>query len=120
MNLIGYGLVLGAGYLLFVNQIVIGVITFVVGGFLANRVSFSFRSAGVVLLVGCIPYGYHNSFTPLVLFLILIGFVLACFNTRRANRDDVVEWGIDIGEIFSSSGSNDSGFGGGSDGGGGD
>lgn len=118
MNLIGYGLVLCAAYFLFVNQIVVGVITFIVGGFLAKRVSFSFRSAGVVLLVATIPYGYHNSFTPLVLFLIFFGFVLACFNTRRTNSDDGVEWGIDIGEIFSSSDSSDSGFGGGGDGGG--
>jgi len=117
MNLIGYGLVLCALYLLFVNQLVIGVITFIVGGFLVKRVSFSLRSVGVVLLVASISYGYHNSFTPLVLFLIFVGFVLACFNTHRTNRDDGVEWGIDIGEIFSSSDSNDSGFGGGGDGG---
>ncbi|WP_370978411.1 hypothetical protein [Agaribacterium sp. ZY112] len=117
MNMIGYGLVVTAGYLLFISQIVIGIFIFVIGGFLANKISFSLRSTGVVLLVGSIPYGYHNSFTPFVLFLIFIGFILACFNTRRARRDDGVEWGIDIGEFFSRSDSNDSGFGGGGDGG---
>jgi hypothetical protein len=118
MNIIGYGLVLCAAYFLFVNHIVIGLFTFVVGGFFAKRVSFSFRSVGVVLLVTSIPYGYHNGFTQLVLFLIFIGFVLACFNTRRTNRNDGVEWGIDIGKILSSSDSGDSGFGSGGDGGG--
>lgn len=107
MKLIGYGLVLFALYLLFVNHVLIGVITFIAGGFLASRISFSLRSLGLIMLIGSISYGYHNNFTPLVLFMIFVGFVLACFNTSRTNRDDV-EWGIDIGELFSNS--NGSGF----------
>ncbi|NRB41971.1 MAG: hypothetical protein HRU20_26440 [Pseudomonadales bacterium] len=70
----------------------------------------SIRSSGVMLLVISIAFAYHNGFTPLVLFLILVGFVLACFNSKRVNGSG--GWGFDI--DFSSIGS------GSSDGGGGD
>lgn len=118
MNLIGYSIVLAAIYLLFIGNIVVGLILFTVGGLLAKKLYASFRSLGVTLLVGSVSYGYHNGYSTFILFLIFLGFVLACFNKRRSGRDDGIEWGIDLGDIISGSDSDYKGFGG--DGGSGD
>lgn len=112
MILLGYGIVLAALYILYSNELFFGGFLFTLGGFLAQKISISVRSAGVLILVIGLFYGYHNSFTPELLVILLIGFVMACFNTRRTSAHS--DWGIDIGW-----GSSD-GDCGGSDGGGGD
>jgi len=60
-------------------------------------------------LIGSISFGHHDDFSVVVLFLILIGFVMACFIDRRADRDHEPSWGIDIEELFSGCDSNDIG-----------
>ena len=116
MNLIGYSIVALALYLLFVGQVFIGVVLFTIGGYVVKKLFISLRSLGVVLLVGSISYGLKNGFTAAVLFIMLVGFVMGCFNRRRTENDYDPGWGIDIGELLSDSDSSDSGFGG--DGGG--
>ena len=111
MYIVGYLLALAGLFLLYDNQLFIGGIVFFVGGFLAKKLFVSIRSSGVMLMTVSIAFGYHNENSPLVLFLVFVGFVLACFNTKRTKDDG---WGFDI--DFSSFGSDSSDSGG--DGGG--
>jgi hypothetical protein len=117
MSIIGHLIALLGLYGLYAGEIVIGSIILFGGGFLASKLFFCLRSSGVMTMVISIAYGYHNEFTPTVLFLIFVGFILACFNTRRGSRGYDNGWGFDF--DFSSSGSG-SDFGGGDCGGGGD
>lgn len=113
MIVVGYLLVLVGLFFLYENELAIGSIVFFVGGFLVKGLFFSFRSAGVMLMVVPIAYGYHYEYDPVVIVLIFVGFVLANFNTKRSSERN--EWGFDI--DLSSFGSDSDG---GSDGGGGD
>lgn len=114
MSIIGHLIAIIGLYCLFLGETAIGSIIVFIGGFLASKLSFSLRSCGVMIMVTLIPYGYHNEYTPTIIFLIFIGFVLACFNTRRTSQTHSDGWGIDL--DFSSLGS-DSDFGdGGGDG----
>ena len=79
---------------------VFGGIIFFLGGFIAGKLFICLRSGGVLTMVVSIAYGYHNEFTPTVLFIIFVGFVFACFNTTRRSDNG---WGIDM--DFSSFGS---------------
>lgn len=119
MSIIGHVIALLGLYGLYAGEIIIGGIIFFVGGLLASKLFFCLRSSGVMTMVISVSYGFHNEFTPTVLFLIFVGFVLACFNTRRSSQGYDNGWGFDF--DFSSSGSG-SDFGGGGDcgGGGGD
>lgn len=114
MNIIGYLISLLGLYSLYQGDLVLGGIIFFVGGFLASKIAICIRSSGVMTLVISTFYGYHNEFSPAVLFILLIGFVLACFNTRRTL--DNTHWGIDF--DFSSLGSDSGSDCGGGDGGG--
>jgi hypothetical protein len=102
MSLVGYILALIGIYGLYNGDLILGGIIFFVGGFFAKKLFFSIRSSGVMTMALSIAYGYHNEYSPTILFLIFIGFVLACFNSKRESRDD--GWGIDF--DFSSLGSN--------------
>jgi len=115
MILIGYLAALFALYVFYVGEVIAGSILFIVGGWLAKKLFFCLRSIGVVTMVVSIAYGFHHGYTPLVLFGVFIGFVFACFNTRRTSKDCGSGWGFDF--DLSSLGS-DSDCGG--DGGGGD
>lgn len=117
MSLIGHLIALAGLYALYTNGIIIGGILFFLGGFLARKLSFCFRSSGVMLMLLSTAYGFHNEYTPTIFFLIFMGFVLACFNTRRSSSNDNGGWGFDI--DLSSSGSGSDSCGGGDSGGGG-
>lgn len=125
MKLIGYLFALMGLFGLYENQLILGGIIFVLGGFIARKVSPSIRSSGLLLMLLSIAYGYHNSFTVLVIFLIFVGFVMACFNSRRTSShsdnggyssDYSGDWGFDI--HFSASNSGCGGDSGGDSGGG--
>ncbi|NRB42674.1 MAG: hypothetical protein HRU20_30100 [Pseudomonadales bacterium] len=115
MVIVGYILALAGLFLLYENQLVIGAVIFFVGGFLAEKLYLSIRSAGVMILAVSIAWAYQNELSGIILFLILVGFVLACFNSKRTNGS--AGWGFDIDFTSIGSGSND---GGGGDCGGGD
>jgi len=115
IQIIGYLFSLAGIYALYSGDLIIGGIAFAVGGFIATKLFICLRSAGVVLLVVSISYGYHFAYTAEVLFLIALGFLLACMNIKHASRHYDNGWGIDI-QLFSG----DSGSGGGSDFGGSD
>lgn len=117
MNVIGHLIALLGLYILYTGALIFGGVVFFLGGFIARKLFITLRSSGVLTMVVSIAYGYHNEFTPTVLFIVFMGFVLACFNTRRASRRTEDGWGIDFN--FSSSGSN-ADAGGGDCGGGGD
>lgn len=117
MSIIGYSITLLSLYTLYVGEVFFGLVVFIVGGFLAKKLFMCLRSLGVVMMLGCTAFGFHNAYTPMVLFLIFIGFIFACFNTKRTSQHDGNGgWGIDF-DAFSSG--SDSG-GGGDCGGGGD
>ena len=116
MSIIGHLIALLGLYVLYIGAIIWGSILFSLGGIVAHKLYVSLRSSGFVNMVISIAYGYHNEFTPLVLFLIFVGFVLACFTTKRASRDSGDGWGINL--DLSSGSSSDGG--GGDCGGGGD
>lgn len=111
---LGYMLAATGLYGFYIGDIVLATLLFSLGGLLAKKLYISIRSIGVVTMLSAIAYGYHTAYTPTVYFIIFIGFVMACFTTRRSSRDGG-EWGIDF-DFSSGSGSD---FGGG-DGGGGD
>ena len=113
MNILGYLLALAGLFLLYENQLIIGGLVFFAGGFIAKKLFISIRSSGVMLMTISIAFGYHNEFSGLVIFLILVGFIMACFNSKRTRDSD--GWGFDIDFSSIGSGSND---GGGFDGGG--
>ena len=113
MIIVGYLVVFVGLLFLYEKELVIGGVVFFIGGFLAKRLFVSIRSAGVMLMVVPIAYGYHYEYDPILIVLIFIGFVLASFNTKRTSERN--EWGFDI--DLSSFGS-DSGGDSGSDGGG--
>lgn len=117
MSIIGHLIALIGLYALYTGAIIFGGVLFFLGGFIAGKLFICLRSGGVLTMVVSIAYGYHNEFTPTVLFIIFVGFVLACFNTKRTSRRSDDGWGIDI--DFASFGSS-SGSGGGDCGGGGD
>ena len=85
---------------LYAGAMVFGGIIFFLGGFIAGKLFICLRSGGVLTMVVSIAYGYHNEFTPTVLFIIFVGFVFACFDTKRRSDNG---WGIDM--DFSSFGS---------------
>jgi len=116
MNIIGHLIALTGLYILYAGEIVFGGILFFFGGFLAKKLFFSLRSAGVMTMVIAIAHGFHHGFTPIILLIAFVGFVLACFNTRRSNQRSDGGWGFDI--EFSDFGSGSDG--GGDCGGGGD
>ena len=110
MTIMSYLIALAGLFLLYDNQLIVGGLLFFVGGFFAKKLFISIRSSGVMLLTVSIAFGFHNYYSPIVLFLMLTGFIMACFSTKRTRGDD--GWGFDI--DFSSTGS------GSCDGGGGD
>lgn len=120
MYIVGYFLALVGLFLLYENQLALGGLLFFAGGFIAQKLFISIRSSGVVLMAVSIAFGFHNEYSPWVLFLIFVGFVLACFNTSTTtNRSSGSDgWGFDI--DFSSMGSDSGDCGGGDGGGGGD
>ncbi len=125
MNIVWYLMALLGLYGLYAGKLLLGSIAFCVGGLLAGKLFPSLRSSGVVLLAVSTAYGYHNAYTPLVFFLIFVGFVLACFHPSGTAGHYDAGWGFDI--DFSDSGSgagcgSDSGSDGcgGGDGGGGE
>lgn len=128
LNLIvvlGYLLVAAGLYGFYIGEIVLAALLFSFGGFLAKKLFISIRSTGVITMVTAIAYGFHHEYTELVLCIIFVGFVLACFNSKRSSSRDGGgdgsggEWGIDF-DFSSGSGSDSGGWGGGDGGGGGD
>ena len=116
MEIIGYLVTFLSLYMLYVGEIVVGGFLFILGGVLAKKVFFCVRSFGVVVMVISIAYGYHTSFSPYILFIVFIGFVMACFNTRRTSDRIDSAWGIDFDLSSLGSDSSDSGgFDGGGD-----
>lgn len=108
MIVIGYVVVIASLFLLYENVLFFGGIVLFIGGFLARKIYISVRGAEVMLMVLSTAYGYHNGYEPLVLFLIIVGFVMASSNRRyRQERDD---WGFEF--DLSSFGSSDSNGGG--------
>lgn len=104
MNMIGYLLAAVGLYALYTNGIVLGCVVFFIGGLLAGKLFFCLRSLGVIIIAASVAYGYHNSFTPEVLFCLAVGVFLATFNRNRSSRNndgDDDGWGIDI-DFFSS------------------
>lgn len=117
MMIIGYLITFASLYLLYMGEILIGSIIFVVGGVLAKKLFLCIRSCGVLLMVSSIAYGYHNQYSPLIFFLIFVGFVMACFNTHphcTSQSYDGGGWGIDL-DMFGSDSSGGGDFGGGGD-----
>lgn len=92
--MIGYLIALLGLYSLFQGDLIVGGVIFFIGGFSARKITICLRSVGVMTLVIATAYGYHNEFSPTVLFILLIGFILACFNTKRTSGNDY--WGIDF------------------------
>ncbi|WP_415911440.1 hypothetical protein [Neptuniibacter sp. QD37_11] len=119
MNMVGYLLAAIGLYALYTDGIVLGCAIFFIGGLLAGKLFFCLRSLGVIIIAATVAHGYHNSFTPEVLFCLAVGVFLATFNRNRSSRNNDGDngWGIDF--DFSSSGS-DGGSCGGDSGGGGD
>jgi len=117
MSIVGYLFVLAGLFFFYENELVVGAVVFFVGGFLAKKLYFSIRSAGVMLTVVPIVYGFHNEYSPGVIFLIFVGFVMANFNTRQSSERG--EWGLDI-DLSSFGSDSGSGSDGGGDGGGGE
>lgn len=113
MKIVGYLLAFLGLFLLYENQLIMGGIVFFAGGFIARKLFVSIRSSGVMLMTISIAFGYHNEFSVSIIFLIFIGFIMACFNTKRTRDND--GWGFDIDFSSIGSGSSD---GGGFDGGG--
>ncbi len=70
-------------YFLYVDRLILGCLVFMVGGFLAGRASVSIGSFGVLMLLSSVAYGYHNGYSPLIFFLVIIGVVMACFDKQR-------------------------------------
>lgn len=112
MNIIGYLIAVLGLYGLYSGKLLLGSFLFIMGGFVAKKLLISTRSLGVTILLISSAYGYHNEFTPFILFLMFVGFVMACFNSRSSTRDAVSEWGFDF--DFSSSGNDSGGDSGGS------
>jgi hypothetical protein len=113
MNIIGHLITLLGLYVLYTGAIVFGGFLFFLGGLIAGKLFICLRSGGVLTMVISIAYGYHNGFTPTVLVIIFVGFVLACFNSKRNSRGSDDGWGIDIdfGSFGSSSDSDGGDFG---------
>lgn len=116
MRWVGIIITLVGVFCLYKGDLVVGGLLFVFGGFVAQGLSPSLRSAGVVLMVMAIAYGFRDAFNLWVIGLVFAGFVLANFNSRRSSN--YFEWGFDLDYLdFFDSGS-DGGGDGGSDGGG--
>lgn len=94
MKIFGYLLTLLALYLLLVGEVYFGAIFFVVGGGFSQKLTFSLRSLGLVIEVTAIAYGYHYGFSPGVILVMFVAFILACFNNKRA--DGGAGWGLDL------------------------
>jgi len=118
MNIIGHLIALLGLYGLYSGWIFLGCLGFLVGGVLAGKLFFCLRSGGVLAMVTSVAYGYHNEYTATVIFIIFIGAVFACFNSKRVAQTNDNGWGFSF-DISSGSGS-DSGGGGDCGGGGGE
>jgi len=112
MSTVGYLIALLGLYVLYTGSIAFGGVIFFLGGFIAGRLFICLRSGGILTMIVSIAYGYHNEFTPTVLFLVFVGFVLACFNTKRSSRRSDDGWGFDIDFSSLGSGSDNGGDGG--------
>ena len=115
--LTGYALTVTGLLLLYAGNLVAGALLFIFGGYLAEKLWFSIRSTGVVVLVISIAFGIHNDFSLWLLLIMLLSFVMACFTSRRGHgREGRGGWGFDI-ELsdFGSGGGDGGGCGGGGD-----
>jgi len=114
MTIIGHLIALLGLYGLYSGWLVVGCLGFLVGGVLAGKLFFCLRSGGVLAMVTSFAYGYHNEFTPMVIWIIFIGAVFACFNSKRVTQTNDNGWGFS----FDVSSGSDSGGGGDCGGGG--
>jgi uncharacterized membrane protein YgcG len=125
MKWLGYLLVTASLVFLYKGLLILGTGLFVVGGFFASKLSISFRSLGVLLMLVPAAYGYHHGFNITLIILMIAGFVLASLRSRQRRDYDQTDWGFDW-DFSSGSSSGDgcssdsnSSDGGGCDGGGG-
>ncbi|WP_111977841.1 hypothetical protein [Algibacillus agarilyticus] len=99
-TLMGYFISTLGGLFLYKGELTLGIIVFFIGGLLAQKVSISIRSTGLILMIGSITYGYHHAYEPKILCLIVIGFILACWKNKRCRERH--DWGFDLVEIIGS------------------
>lgn len=85
---IGNLIALASLYALYTNAIALGCIMLFIGGLLAGKLFFCTRSLGVIIIAGSTAFGFHNSFSTLVLLCLAIGIILALglFRQRSSNN----------------------------------
>ena len=86
MSTVGYLIALLGLYVLYTGSIAFGGVIFFLGGFIAGRLFICLRSGGILTMIVSIAYGYHNEFTPTVLFLVFVGFV---FKVLQSNKNKI-------------------------------
>lgn len=106
MRIAGTLLAIAGMALLYKNNLYIGILAFVLGGFLAKGLYLSVKSLGIVGGAFLVPYGYHNEFTPFIYVLLAICFVLIFFARRRIDSSGAAEWGFEFAleDMFDSDG----------------
>ena len=112
MKWVGFLLAIAGLALLYTNSLLLGIVSFILGGFFAKGLFVSLKSLAMVVGVYTAAYGYHNEFTPLII-VILVVCIWFVFFSRKRREFDAEKWGCewDIGDIFGSDG--DAGDGGG-------
>ncbi len=114
MSIIGHLIALIGLYCCFRGEILIGSVIFAVGGFLARKLHIGPRSAGVVLFVASIAYGYNNAYSASVFCVIVVAFAIACLPGFGLSDSDDEGWGFSR-DLFSSGSDGESGGDGGGD-----
>ncbi|MCG8668045.1 MAG: hypothetical protein MI867_01425 [Pseudomonadales bacterium] len=116
MRIVGILLAIGGLALLYTNSLLLGMTSFILGGFLAKGLFVSIKSIAMVTGVLLLAFGYHNEFTPLMIGILVVCVVIVFFSKRRVDSSGAMEWGCDwdLQDIFGDGGD------GGCDGGGGD
>ena len=90
-TIVGYGLVILAIFLFYQNWILAGTFTFVVGGGMAERLSISLRTLGLVFMVSSGATIFHQGFGVFTTIVLIYGFYLANSKSHSGR-----EWGFDI------------------------
>lgn len=93
VTLFGY-LFAGFGfYLLYENEIVVGALFIYIGGFISGKLKFNISSAGVIMVVLGVGFGWHNGFTKNIILLIVLGVLLIGVGKSLAGRGYDVSFG---------------------------
>ena len=92
MRIIGYILVIASLCLLYVGYLTVGLVVFIIGGFLSRIVNAGLRGMGLTLMVMTAGYGYHTGGSTALTVTFFLGFAMVSYSIFGRAGD----WAFDL------------------------